>query len=94
MKKLLIMAMAATVIAAPLAQAKQPHHRPPPPPPHHSNNYPNGWGPHRGPDRHGYYHGYRGYHDHRPGYRRGPDGFWYPAAAFALGAILGGALAH
>ncbi len=51
-----------------------------------------GWGPYRGPDRRGYYHGYRGYHDRRPGYRRHSDGLWYPAAAFALGAIIGGAL--
>jgi Ni/Co efflux regulator RcnB len=93
MKKLLIMAMAATVLTAPLAQAKDHHHQPPPPP-HHSKHYANGWDSHHGPDRHGYYHGYRGYHDHRPGYRRGPDGFWYPAAAFALGAILGSAIAN
>jgi len=89
MKKLLIMAIAATVLTAPLAQARDRYHRPPPP--HHSNY---AHGPHRGPDRHGYYHGYRGYHDRRPGYHRGSDGFWYPAAAFALGAIVGGAIAR
>ena len=95
MKKIIIATLAATLIAAPMASAQgRPHnpHRPPPPPPHHGQHYPRGWGPHREPDRSGYYHGYRGYHDHRPGYRRGPDGFWYPAAAFALGAIIGGAL--
>ncbi len=51
-----------------------------------------GWGPDRGRPRAGYYHGYRGYHDRRPGYRRHSDGMWYPAAAFALGAIIGGAI--
>jgi hypothetical protein len=43
-------------------------------------------------DRRGYYRGYRGYHDRRPGYRRYNDGLWYPAAAFALGAIIGGSI--
>jgi hypothetical protein len=38
------------------------------------------------------YRGYRGYPYYRPGYRR-YNGWWYPSAAFALGAILGGALA-
>lgn len=42
--------------------------------------------------RRGYYHGYRGYHEHRRGYRRHSDGFWYPVAAFALGAVIGGAI--
>lgn len=44
-------------------------------------------------DRGGYYRGYRGYRDYRPGYRRYNDGFWYPAAAFITGAIVGGAIA-
>ncbi|MDQ6434519.1 BA14K family protein [Mesorhizobium sp. LHD-90] len=43
--------------------------------------------------RRGYYRGHRGYDYYRPGYRRYDDGFWYPAAAFAAGAILGGAIA-
>ncbi len=38
-----------------------------------------------------YYNGHRGYRDRRSGYRY-HDGFWFPAAAFAVGAILGGAL--
>ncbi|MBL0934079.1 MAG: BA14K family protein [Rhizobiaceae bacterium] len=44
-------------------------------------------------DRRAYYRGYRGYRDYRPGYRRYDDGFWYPAAAFITGAIVGGAIA-
>jgi len=39
-----------------------------------------------------YYNGHRGYRHHRPGYRRYGD-FWFPPAAFALGAIIGGAIA-
>ena len=73
------------------------HRRRPPPPPHR------GYGnPRRGPERgyyghgynqrRGYYRGYRGYHNHRPGYRY-HDGYWYPLAAFAAGAIIGGAIA-
>jgi hypothetical protein len=45
-------------------------------------------------DRRGYYHGHRGYRDHRPGYRRNTDGFWYPLAAFGAGAIIGGAITN
>ncbi|MCM2294539.1 BA14K family protein [Allorhizobium sp. BGMRC 0089] len=41
----------------------------------------------------GYYHGYHGYRDYHPGYRRHHDGYWYPLAAFAAGAIIGGAIA-
>lgn len=44
-------------------------------------------------ERHGYYHGHRGYRDRRPGYRRHNDGWWYPLAAFGAGAIIGGAIA-
>jgi Ni/Co efflux regulator RcnB len=91
MKKFAIVALTAMVIAAPMANAQEwnkNHGRDR----HHSQQYPKGWGPHRGPDKGGYYHGYRGARDHRPGYRRGRDGLWYPAAAFALGAIIGGAL--
>ena len=36
-----------------------------------------------------YWRGHRGYRDQRPGYRR-HNGWWFPPAAFALGAILGG----
>lgn len=42
-------------------------------------------------DRRGYYRGYRGYRDRRPGYRY-RNGYWFPAAAFIAGAIIGGAL--
>lgn len=41
--------------------------------------------------RQGYYNGYRGYRERRPGYRQ-YNGFWFPLGAFAAGAILGGAL--
>lgn len=43
----------------------------------------------RGP---GMYRGYRGYRVRRPGYRY-YNGWWFPAAAFVTGAIVGGALA-
>lgn len=91
MKKFMIVVLAATVLAAPMASAqewKKNHGRDQ----HNSQQHPRGWGPHRGNDGNGYYHGYRGSHDRRAGYRRGKDGLWYPAAAFALGAIIGGAL--
>ena len=42
-------------------------------------------------DRYGWYRGYRGYRDYRPGYRRYND-FWFPAAAFITGAIIGSAI--
>ncbi|WP_284757447.1 BA14K family protein [Agrobacterium sp. fls2-241-TYG-188a] len=41
-------------------------------------------------DRQGYYNGHRGYREYRRGYRQ-HDGFWFPLAAFATGAIIGGA---
>lgn len=40
-----------------------------------------------------YWHGHRGYRDHRPGYRE-YNGWWFPPAAFALGAIVGGAMSQ
>lgn len=49
----------------------------------------------RGYYRHGgyhYYNGYRGYGYYRPGYRRYGE-WWYPGAAFAAGALIGGAIA-
>ncbi len=46
-----------------------------------------GWGP-----RPGYYGGYRGYRDYRPGYRH-YNGYWFPLAAFGAGALIGGAIA-
>ncbi|AKI01732.1 BA14K-like protein [Hoeflea sp. IMCC20628] len=39
----------------------------------------------------GYYNGHRGYRHQRRGYRQ-HNGYWFPPAAFALGAIIGGAL--
>ncbi|MBU4529139.1 MAG: BA14K family protein [Hoeflea sp.] len=39
----------------------------------------------------GYYNGHRGYREQRRGYRQ-YNGYWFPPAAFALGAIIGGAL--
>jgi hypothetical protein len=39
-----------------------------------------------------YWNGHRGYRERRPGYRY-RDGYWYPLAAFAAGAIIGGAIA-
>ncbi|WP_437409066.1 BA14K family protein [Sinorhizobium meliloti] len=41
----------------------------------------------------GFWRGYRGLPEARPGYRRHSDGWWYPLAAFAAGAVLGGAIA-
>ena len=51
---------------------------------------------HRGFYRHngrGYYNGHRGYRHRRHGYRY-HNGFWFPPAAFALGAIIGGAVTN
>jgi hypothetical protein len=42
-------------------------------------------------DRYDYYNGHRGYSDRRPGYRY-HNGYWFPMAAFAAGAIIGGAM--
>ncbi len=50
-------------------------------------------GPMGGAGAPGYLHGHRGYREWRQGYRRHDDGWWYPPAAFALGAIIGGAMA-
>lgn len=38
-----------------------------------------------------YYNGHRGYRQWRRGYRE-YNGWWFPPAAFALGAIIGGAI--
>ena len=40
-----------------------------------------------------YYNGHRGYTYRRPGYRQ-YNGYWFPLAAFATGAIIGGAVAQ
>lgn len=39
-----------------------------------------------------YYNGHRGYNYYRPGYTY-YNGWWFPGAAFAAGAVIGGALA-
>jgi hypothetical protein len=39
-----------------------------------------------------YWRGHRGYTHRRPGYRY-HEGYWFPPAAFIVGAIIGGALA-
>lgn len=44
-------------------------------------------------DRDRYWNGHRGYRDYRPGYRRNNDGWWYPLAAFGLGAAIIGGMA-
>lgn len=41
--------------------------------------------------RYGWYNGHRGYPEQRPGYRY-HNGYWFPLAAFAMGAIIGGAI--
>lgn len=48
----------------------------------------------RPPNRPGHWNGHQGYHSPRPGYRRGNDGWWYPLAAFGVGALIGGAIAN
>lgn len=40
-----------------------------------------------------YWRGHRGFRAPRPGYRE-YNGWWFPSAAFALGAIIGGAIAQ
>lgn len=40
-----------------------------------------------------YWKGYRGHRERRPGHRQF-NGFWFPLAAFGLGAIVGGAIAN
>src|SRR5690554_3548722 len=42
---------------------------------------------------HGFYNGHRGYNQRRAGYRY-HSGFWFPPAAFVMGAIVGGAVAN
>ncbi len=43
--------------------------------------------------RQGYYNGHRGYRERRSGYRY-HNGYWFPLAAFATGAIIGGAITN
>ena len=40
-----------------------------------------------------YYNGHRGHRERRAGWRQ-HQGYWFPPAAFALGAIIGGAIAN
>jgi len=40
-----------------------------------------------------YWHGHRGYRHKRPGYRQ-YNGFWFPLAAFGLGAIIGSSVSR
>ncbi|WP_028034704.1 BA14K family protein [Chelativorans sp. J32] len=40
-----------------------------------------------------YWRGHRGFRERRPGYRE-YNGWWFPPAAFALGAIIGGAMSQ
>ncbi|MDE1991534.1 MAG: BA14K family protein [Rhizobiaceae bacterium] len=73
---------------------RPPGHRPPAHRPNHRPNYHPGHRPNYHPGhRPGYWNGHRGYHYARPGYRRYSDGWWYPAAAFTAGVIVGGAVA-
>ncbi|MHA6684205.1 BA14K family protein [Mesorhizobium sp. A556] len=45
-------------------------------------------------NRRGHWKGYTGRRDRRRDYRRHSDGFWYPLAAFGLGAAIGGVIAN
>jgi len=47
-----------------------------------------------GPRRGGWHNGHRGYHRKRHRHDRYYNGFWFPAAAFLGGAIVGGAIAN
>jgi hypothetical protein len=44
-------------------------------------------------DRSGHWNGHRGYRDYHSGYRRHSDGWWYPLAAFGVGAAIIGGMA-
>lgn len=57
--------------------------------PEYRHGYGNGYYRHGG---YHYYNGHRGYNYYRPGYRQ-YNGWWFPAGAFAAGAIIGGAIA-
>ncbi|WEK51767.1 MAG: BA14K family protein [Candidatus Kaistia colombiensis] len=45
-------------------------------------------------NRPGYWNGHHGYNGPRDGYRRHSDGYWYPLAAFGVGALIGGMIAN
>lgn len=68
--------------------------------PGHGHRPPN-WNGHRPPNWHGnrpgyrpgYWNGYHGYNYARPGYRY-YNGWWYPLAAFGIGAAVGSAIAQ
>ncbi len=57
----------------------------------HNNNW-QGSNRHYG-HRHGWHNGYQGYRYKRNGYRY-YNGYWFPAAAFIAGAVIGGAIAN
>ncbi|MGU3576741.1 BA14K family protein [Brucellaceae bacterium C25G] len=73
---------------------RPPHQSNKPRPPHNNNankpRPPHNNNAHR-PSRPGHWNGHQGYQHSRPGYRRHSDGWWYPIAAFALGAAIVGA---
>ena len=58
-----------------------------------TRRHPSNRRPSSGPRRGNSWHGYRGSRYRRPGYRRRNDGWWYPAAAFTAGALIGTAAA-
>jgi hypothetical protein len=60
----------------------------------HKRHFDNRHGHWKQTNRHGWYNGHRGTRDHRRGYKRHSDGWWYPLAAFGAGAVLGGALSN
>nr|WP_244670028.1 BA14K family protein [Kaistia sp. 32K] len=65
------------------------HHRP-----GYGPGYRPGYRPGYGPGyRPGYWNGYSGYRYERPGYRY-YNGWWYPLAAFGVGAAVGSAIAQ
>lgn len=80
--------------AAPVGVEPVQYRRPGPPPgPVYRHGYRQGYrqGFYNNGGRH-YYNGHRGYNYYRPGYRQ-YNGWWFPAAAFATGALIGGAIA-
>lgn len=60
--------------------------------PGHRPGYP-GYRPGYPGNRPGYWNGYHGYNYYRPGYRY-YNGWWYPLAAFGVGAAVGSAIAQ
>lgn len=77
-------------LSVPAPQVEQVQYRPRPGPVYRHHYAPARGYYHRG-GRY-YYNGHRGYNYYRPGYRQ-YNGWWFPAAAFATGALIGGAIA-